>query len=47
MTHRPVNILITGGAGFIASHVASLFAEKYPEYKVSFSRRTAEFAVFI
>tara|TARA_Y100001954_G_scaffold145690_1_gene155114 strand:+ start:416 stop:577 length:162 start_codon:yes stop_codon:yes gene_type:complete len=27
-------ILITGGAGFIASHVAHLIAEKYPSYKV-------------
>jgi UDP-glucose 4,6-dehydratase len=37
MTHQPRNVLITGGAGFIASHVAILFAEKYPDYKVSFS----------
>ena len=29
-----MNILITGGAGFIASHVAILFASKYPQYKV-------------
>lgn len=28
------NVLITGGAGFIASHVAILFAKKYPQYKV-------------
>ena len=28
------NILITGGAGFIGSHVVRLFAKKYPEYKV-------------
>ena len=28
------NILITGGAGFIGSHVIRLFVNKYPEYKV-------------
>ena len=27
------NVLITGGAGFIASHVAILFAKK-PQYKI-------------
>ena len=27
------NILITGGAGFIGSHVVEHFAEKYPEYQ--------------
>ena len=29
------NILLTGGAGFIASHVTRLLANKYPHYKVS------------
>lgn len=27
-------ILITGGAGFIGSHVVKLFVHKYPEYKI-------------
>ena len=29
-----MNILITGGAGFIGSHVVMLFVKKYPNYKV-------------
>jgi len=28
------NILITGGAGFIGSHVVRLFVKKYPEYNI-------------
>jgi len=28
------NILITGGAGFIGSHLVKLFVEKYPEYRI-------------
>lgn len=28
------NILITGGAGFIGSHVVRLFVERYPDYRI-------------
>ena len=28
------NILITGGAGFIGSHVVRLFVKKYPKYRI-------------
>lgn len=28
------NILITGGAGFIGSHVVQLFVKKYPDYQI-------------
>lgn len=30
----PQNILLTGGAGFIASHVAILLCQKYPQYRI-------------
>lgn len=33
-TYSPKVILITGGAGFIASHVVGLFVNKYPEYTI-------------
>ena len=28
------NILITGGAGFIGSHLVRLMVNKYPEYQI-------------
>lgn len=32
--YTPKNILITGGCGFIASHVAIRLVKNYPQYKV-------------
>ena len=32
--YTPKNIMITGGAGFIASHVCILLAKKYPQYNI-------------
>ncbi|SFC64777.1 dTDP-glucose 4,6-dehydratase [Algibacter lectus] len=31
---KPKSILITGGAGFIGSHVVKLYVQKYPHYKI-------------
>jgi len=31
----PENILVTGGAGFIGSHVVNRLVSLYPDYKVS------------
>jgi dTDP-glucose 4,6-dehydratase len=33
-THKMKNILITGGAGFIGSHVVRRFVNKYPDYQI-------------
>lgn len=33
-TYVPKNILITGGAGFIASHVVLLLVKKYPQFNI-------------
>lgn len=34
MINMAKNILITGGCGFIASHIVNTFVEKYPDYKI-------------
>jgi dTDP-glucose 4,6-dehydratase len=34
MKNYKKNILITGGAGFIGSHVVRLFVNKYPDYRI-------------
>ena len=33
-SYRPQNILVTGGAGFIASHIVIQLVKQFPEYKV-------------
>lgn len=32
--YEPKNIMITGGAGFIASHVVLLLTKKYPQFNI-------------
>ena len=44
--HQPtvddaIRILLTGGAGFIASHVALQLVERYPVYEVSYRKKAA------
>ena len=34
VVYEPRNILVTGGAGFIASHVAEHLFFTYPKYKI-------------
>ena len=34
MSYTPTNILLTGGAGFIGSHVANMLFSKYPSYHI-------------
>lgn len=38
----PKSILVTGGAGFIASHVALRLTKNYPQYKVHRSIRVMD-----
>lgn len=37
-SYLPHNILVTGGAGFIASHIVLQLAKKFPQYKVMLPR---------
>ena len=32
--YTPKNIMVTGGAGFIASHIVIRLVKKYPNYKI-------------
>lgn len=44
--YEPRNILITGGAGFIASHVAIRLTKLYPNYKVQMVVNTSAQCLF-
>ena len=37
--YTPKNILVTGGAGFIASHIVIRLTRDYPQYTVSLAKR--------
>ena len=46
--YKPRNILLTGGAGFIGSHVALRLIQRHPEYKVcSLSARGSAWCVLV
>ena len=32
--YKPTSIMVTGGAGFIASHIVIRLVKEYPQYKV-------------
>ena len=40
-SYRPTCILVTGGAGFIASHIVIQLVKQFPQYKVRLSHALA------
>ena len=44
--YTPGNILVTCGAGFIASHVATRLIENYPQYMVRCARAEVHHGIF-